>query len=365
MKQTVESGKTLLVDGPASVTVVSGKAEVFGYQVKDNQRTVVREGKRLPFFILEKTEFNISLGPNASVEEFDGCTIPTSWAESVQTVLSANKKPLVLMIVGKADSGKSSFCTYLTNKLVNAKCKVAILDGDLGQSDIGPPCTIAYALTSKAVTELYELKVGNAFFVGVTSPVQATGKSVEGLLTLKNEIMGKATIDYLIINTDGWIEGEYATSYKLQLINELNPDLVIGIQIKDELNLLLSRIEKTSALAIGASASVSERSPEKRQKIRELNYAKYLKDARTRLLFMNYVEIKERNAIPKEPGKEKGLLVGLINSRKRFLGIGVLREVNRGKRAMRVFTSVKTKPAIVIIGKARLDHNLREVEVKD
>jgi polynucleotide 5'-hydroxyl-kinase GRC3/NOL9 len=82
------------------------------------------------------------------------------------------------MVVGKADSGKTSYCTYLINKLTNAKRKVAILDGDLGQSDIGPPCTVAYAFVAKPLTELYELKAENAFFVGVTSPSAAMAKTV-------------------------------------------------------------------------------------------------------------------------------------------------------------------------------------------
>ena len=69
MNQTVESGKTLLVDGPASVLVVSGKAEVLGFPVKGTRRIVVREGKRLPFFVAETASFDISLGENASVEE--------------------------------------------------------------------------------------------------------------------------------------------------------------------------------------------------------------------------------------------------------------------------------------------------------
>ncbi len=62
MQHTVESNKTMLVDGPASAKLVSGKAEVFGYSIKESQRIVVREGKRLPFFVTEKAVFDVSLG---------------------------------------------------------------------------------------------------------------------------------------------------------------------------------------------------------------------------------------------------------------------------------------------------------------
>jgi polynucleotide 5'-hydroxyl-kinase GRC3/NOL9 len=361
LKQTIEAGKTLLVNGPASVKVLTGKAEVFGYYVKEAQSVIVREGKRLPFFAVEKSEFNFSLGPNAAVEEAEGSTIPASWNEPVQTILDLHSKPTVVMIVGKADSGKTSFSTYLVNKLVDGKCKVAILDGDLGQSDIGPPCAVAYATTLKRVTELYELKMANAYFVGVTSPIQAVARTVEGLVSLKKEILEKVGVDYLIINTDGWVEGEDAVGYKLHLISQLKPDLVIGIQSQEELKPLLSSIITVPTRAVESSVSISERNPEKRTRLRELAYAKYLKDARVRSLFMSYIEAEERGVIPKEAGKEKGLLVGLRNNRKRFLGIGILLEYNRAKRVLKVLTPVHSKPAAITFGRIKLDPELHEI----
>ena len=68
MNRTVERDKTLLVDGPASVSVVSGKVEVFGFSMKNASRIVIREGKRLPFNVKETAGFDISLGEKASGE---------------------------------------------------------------------------------------------------------------------------------------------------------------------------------------------------------------------------------------------------------------------------------------------------------
>lgn len=361
MKQTVEAGKTLLVNGPASVKILTGKAEVFGYQIKENQHAIVRESKRLPFHILEKTEFHFSFGHNAAIQEVEGSTVPASWDIPIQTVLNLQKKPRIIMIVGKADSGKSSFSTYLTNRLVNEKYKVAILDGDLGQSDIGSPCTVSYAVTAKPITALYELKMHNAFFVGVTSPVQATARTIEGFVLMQKEILEIPDIDYILVNTDGWVDGEAAVGYKLQLINYLKPDLVIGIQNQDGLKPLLSSIITVPTRTVESSVSVSERNPEKRTRIRELNYAKYLKDAKIHSLFTSYIEIQEKNVISKEPGKEKGLLIGLKTSKKKFLGIGILVDYNRQKKIMKVLTPVNVKPGTIIIGKIRLDPELHEI----
>ena len=366
MKKTVEVGKTLLVNGSASVKALSGKAEIFGCTMRENYQIIVREGKRQPFHVLETAEFHISLGVNASVQEIETSTIPVSWDEAFQAVTIIQSKPTVIMVVGKVDSGKSSFSTYLVNKLVDRKSKVAILDGDLEQSDLGPPCTVSYGYTVKKVTELREVKRSNAFFVGAVSPIQTIDRTIEGLVTMHREIMQNAEVDYVIINTDNWVEGESAVSYKMQLVDKFKPDLVVGIQSQEELNPLFSSINAAvSTCYVESSTAVNGRVPEKRIKLRELNYAKYLKEAKVRSLFASYMEIQEKNVLPKEPGKEKGILVGLQDSKKRFLGIGIMLEYNRDRRVMKVLTAVDSKPFSIAIGRIKLDPELKETPLQN
>jgi polynucleotide 5'-hydroxyl-kinase GRC3/NOL9 len=358
VNQTVERGKTLLVDGPAAVHVVSGKAEVLGFPVKGTRRIVVREGKRLPFFVAETASFDISLGENASAEEVDGNTIPPSWVESLEVLMGFQKKPVIAMVMGKADSGKTSFCTHLINKLVSAKQKVAILDGDLGQSDIGPPCTVAYAFIAKPLTELYELKAENAFFVGVTSPSEAVNKAIEGLALMKTEILEK-TADFVVVNTDGWVEGEEAVKYKSQLAEKLEPDMVLCIQQKNELEPLLAAL-KFRKIVIDSSSVAKQRSREKRKNLREMSYAKYLTDAKMKSLPLNQLTLEEKTALPIKQSKGDRLLLGMYDAQRKFLGIGILREVDSVRKTLKVLTSVSTKPSIIAFGKVRLDKNLKE-----
>ncbi len=361
MKKTVEAGKTLLVNGPSSVRIISGNVDVLGNAIKEKQQVVVREGKRQPFRVLENAEFYISLGANATVQEEETSTIPASWNDALQAIRAIQNRPAVVMVVGKPDSGKSSFSTYIVNNLVNGRAKVAVIDSDLEQSDIGPPCSIAYTYVVKRVTELYELDMSNAFFVGVTSPIQAVSRIIEGLTEMHREIMHKHEANYVIINTDGWVEGENAVNYKLQLVNQFKPDLIIGIQSQQELGPLFSGVPEITTCCVESSSAANIRSPEKRTKLRELNYAKYLKDAKVRSLFASYMTIQEKNILPKEPGKEKGILVGLRSSNKQFLGIGIMLEYNRARQTMKVLTPVSIKPACIIIGRIRLDPELREI----
>ncbi len=360
MQHTIESNKTMLVDGPASVRLVCGKAEVFGYPMKESQRVLVLEGKRLPFFIAEKSTFDISLGANSGVAETVGSTNPPSWDKPVETILGFQKRPVVVMILGGVDCGKSSLCTYLLNKLIDGKSKVAILDGDLGQSDIGPSATVGYGLTSRCIPELYNLKLKNAFFVGVTSPIIAMSKTIEGLTIIENEVL-QGQADFVLVNTDGFISGEVAVKYKTDLVKALKPDVIIGIQTQDELAPLVASLQ-TFVFTVEPSFALKQRPPEKRKIIREMTYSRYLKKAKLQCYPKSQMIIEPRNAIPNKQEPEKGILLGIYGRGNKFLGIGVLREVNNLRKTLKVQTAVSAKPFRVVIGKVFINEKLQEIQ---
>lgn len=421
MNQIVEKGKTLLVDGPASVTVTSGRTEVFGLKVGNASRIIIREGKRLPFAVEETATFNISLGEGASVEEDEGNTIPPSWAESYEELSSIQGKPITALVLGTVDSGKSSFCTYLINRLLREKKKVAILDGDLGQSDIGPPCTVSYTSVTRPVTDLFNLETKNVFFAGVTSPSTIISRMIEGLTTLKKDILA-SNPDFLIINTDGWVEDEDAIYYKIKLVEELNPDMIFYIQQKDELAPLLGALEKFKKVVIDSPPAIGQRSKERRKNLRELGYIKYLRNSKVQSLPLSwlkveksdvfglnggqpnpraatkiyallgmkplhYVELKDRVSViigktrwigaenlkkteefTKKKvaiirkGEEEGILLGLYDAKRKFKGIGVLQEIDYLRRTLKILTPVSKDIAIVVMGKLKLDRNLKETQ---
>ena len=360
MQHTVESNKTMLVDGPASVRLITGKAEVFGYPMKETQRVLVRGGKRLPFFVMEKSTFDVSLGANSGIAETMGNTNPQSWAKAVEAILGVQKRPVVAVVLGGADCGKSSLCTYLLNSLIDGKCKVAVLDGDVGQSDIGPSATVGYAIVSKCVAELNDLKLKNAFFVGVTSPITAIPKTIEGLVAMETEIL-QGQIDFVIVNTDGFVNGDIAVRYKADLVKALKPDLVVALQTQDELAPLITALE-TPAIVVEPSFALKQRTPEKRKTLREMTYTRYLKKAKLLCIPKSQITIEPRGAIPKNQEPEKGILVSLYGRGTKFLGIGVLREVNVERKTLKIQTSVSVKPLRIVIGKVVVDQKLQEVQ---
>ena len=291
MNRTVKKGTTLLVDGPASVSVISGSVEVLGSMISGVAKVVIREGKRLPFAVEETAAFDIALGESASAEEVEGNTVPPSWIQACNELLNLGTKPLVAMVVGTVDSGKTSFCTYLANKALHEKRKVAILDGDLGQSDIGPPSSVAYTFVSRPITDLFNLRAKNAYFVGDISPSSATERMIGALASLKKEILVN-NAEFVVINTDGWVEGECAVDYKTRLAEELNPDIVICIQQKEELGPLIGKLEKFKKVVVESPFTIRQRDVEKRRSLRELGYIKYLGNSKVQSLSLSWLKVE-------------------------------------------------------------------------
>jgi polynucleotide 5'-hydroxyl-kinase GRC3/NOL9 len=268
------------------------------------------------------------------------------------------------MVAGGVDSGKSSFCTYLINKLISEKCSVAVLDCDIGQSDVGPPCTVAYAFVTKPVTDLFDLKAENATFVGVTSPSEDVNKTIKGAASLKTEA-SKRNVDFVVVNTDGWVAEEEAVDYKVQLAEKLSPDVIFGIQQNNELETLLAKLEGFRKIRIDSALAVKERSKEKRKTLRELGYVKYLTNSKVRTWRLSRLNIEKPNPLclrqKPEDNQQKGLLLGLHDAQKKFLGIGILQGIDYERKSLKVFTSVTTTPVNVAVGKVRLDDKLREI----
>lgn len=57
-----------------------------------------------------------------------------------------------MLVLGGTERGKSSYCHFLVQQLCGASARVAFVDADIGQKDVGPPATVSlgFALTSPA-----------------------------------------------------------------------------------------------------------------------------------------------------------------------------------------------------------------------
>lgn len=369
MRQVVRKGNTLLVDGPASVNLLSGETEILGAKFREGEKIVIRDGKRLPFEVIEKATFHMILGEKASFNEMEGTTIPISWEKAFKEMV-AQERPVTVMVIGGIDSGKTSFCVYVANRALRNGWKPGVIDGDLGQSDIGPPATIGFSRVTKPIKDLFEMQAENVLFVGVTTPSLAIKKVVEGLTATKINAL-QSDLNLLIINTDGWVEGEEAARYKVQLAEKVAPHQVVGIQQTNELTPIMALLmKKMRAIAVESPKVILKRSREKRKTLRELGYKKYLKEARLRAFSLSQIRVEETlretcRVLSTEQMEEmeKGLLVALQDAEGNFLGIGVLCGVHPRREILQIYTPVDRNVSNICVGQVKLDKEGKETSL--
>jgi len=418
MTRVVEAGKTMLVDGPASITLLTGEVEVLGAKLKFGSKLIIRESKRVPFYAITKAEFDVLAGEKGSASEIEGNSIPKSWENAVQTALNIEDNPALIMIVGAIDVGKTSFCAYLANIALREKRRVAIVDADLGQSDLGPPSTISFSRITKSIRDPFEIGAEGIRFIGVTSPSSALSEVIDGIAEMVDKV--KPGIDLLIVNTDGWVEGEDAVRYKLALAKRIKPSMLIGIQEQNELTFLLGALAEVKSVSIESSPAVRKRDREERKLLRELGYKKYLKRATVQSFPLNWIKVTgvpfgsgsppSRNridkiveqigttplyceetpstifiALSKEQwadeeiaktlestlnktvkivweGDEEGLLAALHDKNDSFLGIGIIEQFDYERQVLKIYTNVKQSIVSIHVGQVKLDKSGKELE---
>jgi len=418
MTRVVEAGKTMLVDGPASITLLAGDVEVLGAKLKTGSKLIIRESKRVPFYAITKAEFDVSVGEKGSANDVEGNTIPKSWENTVQTALAIENKPAIIMIVGAIDVGKTSFCAYLANMALKAKRGVAIIDADLGQSDLGPPSTIGFSRITKPIRDPFEIRAEDIRFIGVTSPSSALNEAIDGIGEMVEK--AKPSVDLLIVNTDGWVEDEDAVRYKLALAKRIKPNVLVGIQEQSELTFLMGALAEIQSISIESSPAVRKRDREERKILRELGYKKYLKGAAVQSFLLSWIKISgvpfgsgsppSRSRLDKIveqigtiplyceessntifialsreqwadeeiaktlegtlntkvkivwEGDEEGLLVALNDKDGNFLGIGIIEELDYERQALKVYTNVKKGIASIQVGQVKVDRSGKELE---
>jgi len=410
LRYRVSNGKTLLIDGPACVHLVSGSAEVLGAEIQSERRIIIRQGKRLPFEANPEFEAEVFMSEQASCMEINESATPRSWRRTVTSIISEKKKTTVL-ILGGVDSGKSSFSIYLINSALKADLRAALIDCDLGQTDLGPPGTIGLCFIQNPVTDLFKIFPDDSIFIGVTSPNGVINDVLNAAAKLKEEALAR-DVDLLVINTDGWIDGDDAISYKARLVDTVNPECIVAIQSSEELDPLLSKINERRIITIDQPNHIKRRDRDTRRLLREFSYKKHLRGSRIRVFPFSWVRIegylnlnnREGNQLRErmheilkteilgcgethksvivflrkdadldektvkraeaETGKriillregdERGLLTSLESISGKMLGIGTIHRIDYENMAIKICTPVNEAVSKIKVGRIKLD----------
>lgn len=255
--------------------------------------------------------------------------------EAVQDELRQGKKPLTLFMLGGVDVGKTYTVTAIANRFYEHGLTVAVVDADVGQSDIGPPCCIGMGILDREIQKLSEVPLHSLYFVGNTSPERGMQDCITGAAAAVQEAK-KCDADLILVDSTGWIEGEDAKRFKLLEIKGIDPSLVVAIEREDELKHILPHLPQ-KVIRLRISPETRSRTREERRALREEGYKSYFRAAKERSFDLSLLAW-----LP-----ERGTLLGLSGSIRgdnddgeETLGLGILREVDYERGKAVVFTPV-------------------------
>ncbi len=311
------------------------------------------------------------------------------WKRAAEEILASDRRPLKVFLLGATDSGKTTMAAFLANLAVNAGLKVAVVDADVGQSEIGPPGSVGLGLLNGPVERLRDVPPVYSYFVGSNSPE---------LLSFTTAMAAKSAVDraclfspdLIIVDTTGLVWGRTARFLKSTKIELLAPTHLVALQRGLELEHLLRPWEtlgraNLKTLRVPVSPRATDKTRHDRRAVRERAFRQYFATAsvhefdlgRVALFRSTYLtgrpmdesqkdliardlrceiahaewlpdgvfvvaagyfdlggleRIKEREGVPEvfltKAEKFENLLTGLVNKEGDLLGVGVLTSID-------------------------------------
>ncbi len=214
----------------------------------------------------------------------------------------------IYLFLGASDTGKTTLISAIASRLAASK-KIAIVDADTGQSHIGPPGTVGWAIARKDENDLSKLPVEGISFVGNTSPVghllQETGAIIE---CLRKAI---AMANTILIDTPGFVSGPAACVFWWEITRIIKPRIVFAIQRQSEMVDLIQGLKNSTSIItmINYSEAVKTKTPEQRRAHRQKKFAEYFTDARTYKISLKDIAIQSNGNSSNQTST--GLLIGL------------------------------------------------------
>lgn len=411
--RVLKTGDMYRIEGPAKVVVRRGQIYATGVVYGEGQSFTVLRARRLVIKALGDSEVELVLGPGALMEKVAPQEeIVDEWERRIADVDPRG----VALIIGMMDVGKSTLAAMLGNKALSRGYKVAVIDADVGQNDLGPPTTVSMARLTRYITHLRQLAAEKSIFLQSTSLERVWPRAVEQIAKAVDYARERWGVETIVINTDGWVLDEEAVAFKRKLIERLKPSLIVAIQVERELAPIIEG--HGNVVVLPPPPHVRVRTREDRKIHREMGYGRYIfppvelalsldKTPLCNLPIFRGVELSDdlRRMLTRAVGApvlkafqaggrvyavvqsdtwslrkvggfqvvclpnefEKGLLVGLEDREGFLVGLGVLKKIYYDRRKAVVYTSSDVERRIgevkcIRLGLVRLDENFNEVE---
>jgi polynucleotide 5'-hydroxyl-kinase GRC3/NOL9 len=244
--------------------------------------------------------------------------------------LEAAARVRVTVIVGAGDTGKTTLSAQLASALAARGARVAVVDADVGQSEIGPPTTVGLGAVTRPLTRLREAELIALEFIGDTSPVRRIAQTADATGRLVRRALADG-FAHVIVDTGGLVEGALGLALKRAKLRAVDPDVVIVLQRRAEsepLVLALGGAVRPAVVRVAPSAAAARRTQAQRRLHRDRALHDYLDRAVDVSIPLDRVDSPPPHQGSPPPVMIEGLLVGVYGVARDALGIGRVRSVD-------------------------------------
>jgi len=267
--------------------------------------------------------------------------IPEAWSTLDLATFSG-----VLLVVGAPNTGKSTFAHWLHDRLAGHGLQVAFLDGDVGQSVLGPPTTLTLGLSAQTSEAFRNFASLYHWFVGDVSPrghmlpvVVGAGRLVRRALDA-----GAATV---IVDTTGLVDrAQGGVALKQALVDQLQPTTVFAFQRARELEPLLAplrRLSRPRIVELPVSGAVRQRDVASRQAHRAGAFRRYFAAAKVVCLSLRTRAVFDGSTfVPRR-------LVALQDADGFALALGLIVDWNKASQELSLRTPFKDMDAVASV----------------
>jgi polynucleotide 5'-hydroxyl-kinase GRC3/NOL9 len=259
-----------------------------------------------------------------------GIEVPPSWAW-----LALHELGGTLMVIGAPDTGKSTFARYLYGCLCAFHERVAFIDGDIGQTSLGPPTTMTLVVREPGEEEFPPAGPRVRFFVGSNSPRGHLLPTVIGahkLARRAKDLSATATV----LDTTGLVSPTQAGGVLKQAkVDLLKPETIFAIQQERELEHLLAplrRSARTLIVDLPAAPAVRPRDVLARRAHRAAAFRRYFAAAGS--LQVPWTRL----AVIPAPAFSQGQLVALEDVDGFAVALGIVLEADATQRTVLLHT---------------------------
>lgn len=216
-------------------------------------------------------------------------------ADSLLTRLQALPRGAVVLTLGGTDHGKTTWVREAAQALAAEGRTVAVVDCDIGQSEIGPPGTVGAALAAAGAEfkNLRDLPPLGGYFVGAVSPIRQILTVCTGAVSMAR-VAKRAKPDLVLVDTDGMVTGGAARAYKKKLAELLLPQAIVALTRGSELDPLLalfSHLDVPEVWCVPVPAEARRKTPATRTTRRAARFLSALEGARAQTFSLDEVAL--------------------------------------------------------------------------